>query len=473
MRNTLIVIGIVVFGGSLAYSQPASNDYGKAENWLCRPGGEDACAVDLSATVISEDGRMTAEKFVPDPFSTHGNARMYKTGDLGRWRADGTISFLGRNDRQVKIRGFRIETGEIEACLRRQPLVKDAVVIAHEVTAGERQLVAYVIADAVDRDALISGLRDSLREWLPEYMIPSTWSLLDQWPLTPSGKVDRKALPTPDDAVPKQPEFVEPCTDLERTLANIWSLVLRVDRIGRHDNFFELGGHSLLVIRTVSRINEALDVKLTGVDLYRSPTVADLAKRVQEGEGEDGFVNLSKEAVLDDFIAPVGGLPAGVPSAILLTGATVSALYVANVTSTPTLGWADVTLASGETYKVKVVRTAASTQNRILAAEFLTDTGFTTQIGPGVVSTVPAGYLAKRMVVEVPFVLFAILMPFVSTGPRIDVLGVAVSEPGLLAAWGLLVKGTLGVMASLTLVTQCRIQLRTAKVVQQPYHPLP
>lgn len=265
---------------------------------------------------------LTAEKFVPDPFSTHDGARMYKTGDLARWRADGTIGFLGRNDRQVKIRGFRIETGEVEACLRRHPAVKDAVVLALEVAAGERQLVAHIIADEADHEALLPRLRNSLREWLPEYMIPSAWSVLDQWPLTASGKVDRRALPVPASRNAKQREFVEPQTDVEATLASIWSQVLRVAAVGRHDDFFELGGHSLLVIRAVFRINEVLGLKLTGADIYKSPTVGSLATRIHAGESEDCFVDLSKEAVLDDAIRPIDGSFAEVPGAILLTGAT-------------------------------------------------------------------------------------------------------------------------------------------------------
>lgn len=270
---------------------------------------------------------LTAEKFVPDPFSTQGGARIYKTGDLGRWRADGTIGFLGRNDGQVKIRGFRIETGEIEACLRRHRSVRDAVVLALEVAAGDRQLVAHiipekVIANEIEHEALIPGLRDSLREWLPEYMIPTAWSVLDHWPLTPSGKVDRKALPAPAVGNARQREFVVPQTDVERALATIWSQVLRVDAVGRYDDFFELGGHSLLVIRAVFRINEALGLKLTGADIYKSPTVASLARRIHEGDSEDDFVDLSQEAVLDETIRPIDGPLAEVPNAFLLTGAT-------------------------------------------------------------------------------------------------------------------------------------------------------
>jgi len=264
---------------------------------------------------------LTAEKFIADPFSAVPGARMYKTGDLGRWRADGTIAFLGRNDRQVKIRGFRIETGEVEACLRRHAAVKDAVVLALESTAGDRQLVAYVISDT-DGDSLIPELKDSLRRWLPEYMVPSAWSVLGRWPLTASGKVDRKALPAPESRAHDKNNFVAPRTELERTLARIWAQVLGVDAVGLSDNFFELGGHSLLVIRAVFRINEALNVKLAGADIYKSPTVADLAKRLREGEGEEGFVDLKAEAILDASILPLDSLPARSPQAILLTGAT-------------------------------------------------------------------------------------------------------------------------------------------------------
>lgn len=264
---------------------------------------------------------LTAEKFIADPFSANPGARMYKTGDLARWRADGTIAFLGRNDRQVKIRGFRIETGEVEACLRRHVAVKDAVVLALEATPGDRQLVAYVIADT-DSESLIPQLKDSLGVWLPVYMVPSAWSVLRQWPLTPSGKVDRKALPSPESRTHKKHNFVAPRTEVEQTLAGIWAQVLCMDAVGLHDNFFELGGHSLLVIRAVFRINQALNVKLTGADIYKSPTVADLAKRLREGESEDGFVDLTTEAILDESIRPLEGLPESPPKAVLLTGAT-------------------------------------------------------------------------------------------------------------------------------------------------------
>jgi len=265
---------------------------------------------------------LTAEKFIPDPFSADPQARMYKTGDLGRWRADGTIGFLGRNDRQVKIRGFRIETGEIEARLRQHPQVRDAVVIAREDLPGERQLVAYVVAESLERAELIARLRDSLREWLPEYMIPAAWMFLEQWPLTASGKIDRNALPAPDSRVAERSGFVPPGTQLERTLADIWAQILPVEAVGSQDNFFDLGGHSLLVLRAVFRINQALGSKLTGADLYRSPTVAELARRVIEGDTEDRLVDLAEEAVLDESIVANAGVRVAVPRSILLTGAT-------------------------------------------------------------------------------------------------------------------------------------------------------
>jgi amino acid adenylation domain-containing protein/thioester reductase-like protein len=262
---------------------------------------------------------LTAQRFLTDPFSA---GRMYRTGDLGRWRSDGTLSYSGRNDAQVKIRGFRIETGEIEARLRQHPQVKEAVVLAREDAPGERRLVAYVVADLPDNLALIPQLRADLREWLPDYMIPAAWKILSELPLTPSGKVDRNALPAPGSRAVEPSRLVAPQTDLERTLAKIWCQVLNVDAVGLHDNFFDLGGHSLLVLRAVFRINQSLNSHLTGADLYKSPTLAELARRVLEGDTEDGFVDLRAEAVLDSSIVAIAGARVTRPQSILLTGST-------------------------------------------------------------------------------------------------------------------------------------------------------
>jgi len=219
---------------------------------------------------------LTAERFVPDPFSGEAGARLYRTGDRARWRADGTLEYLGRLDAQVKVRGFRIELGEVETALRRSPGVTDCVVLAREDAPGEKRLVAYVVGGAD-----VEALRAHLRQSLPEYMVPGAFVSLDQLPLTPNGKVDRKALPAPDHA-PVEGEYVAPRTPVEEVLAGIWAEVLRIERVGVRESFFELGGHSLMGIRVVSRIRVVLGVELPLRVLFEGPTVAELALRVEE-----------------------------------------------------------------------------------------------------------------------------------------------------------------------------------------------
>jgi amino acid adenylation domain-containing protein len=216
---------------------------------------------------------LTAERFVPDPFSGLG-ARMYRTGDLARLRPDGELEYLGRLDHQVKIRGFRIELGEVEAALAREPGVEAAVVMAREDRPGDRRLAAYVML----RDgakAWAEDLRLALRRSLPEPMVPSAFVFLDAFPLTAHGKVDRKALPRPEareaDAV-----FVAPRTSLEEEVAEIWKEVLGADRIGVHDNFWELGGHSLLATRVLVRLAWAFGVELPLQVLFTAPTLGEL-----------------------------------------------------------------------------------------------------------------------------------------------------------------------------------------------------
>ncbi|HEX2191293.1 MAG TPA: condensation domain-containing protein, partial [Longimicrobiaceae bacterium] len=218
---------------------------------------------------------MTAERFVPDPFSAQGGARLYRTGDRARWRADGAIEYLGRLDFQVKVRGFRIELGEIEAVLRRHESVADCVVMARA-EAGEQRLVAYVVGD-VETDALRAHVRRSV----PEYMVPSAFVALDALPLTPNGKLDRKALPAPELASAED-RYVAPRTPVEEVLAGIWAEVLRLERVGVEESFFDLGGHSLLATRVVSRVRELFGVELPLRALFEGPTVAELAGRVEE-----------------------------------------------------------------------------------------------------------------------------------------------------------------------------------------------
>jgi len=220
---------------------------------------------------------LTAEKFIPNPFSEEPGARLYKTGDLARYLPDGNIEFLGRVDHQVKIRGFRIELGEIEAALDGYPVVREAVVLAREDKLGEKRLAAYVVAEVEPRPTA-NDLRGFLKEKLPEYMIPAIFVLLDALPLMPNGKVDRLALPVPDRARPElEKTFVAPRDDLELQLAQIWEQVLDVRPIGVRDNFFDLGGHSLLAVRLLASIENRLGKKLPLATVFQGATVEQLA----------------------------------------------------------------------------------------------------------------------------------------------------------------------------------------------------
>ncbi|MGH7829760.1 MAG: phosphopantetheine-binding protein, partial [Candidatus Binatia bacterium] len=227
---------------------------------------------------------LTAERFIPNPFSDEPGARVYKTGDLARYLPDGNIEFLGRIDHQVKIRGFRIELGEVEAALARHPAVGETVVLAREDTPGEKRLVAYVVPNP-DLSPSTSELRSVLKEKLPEYMVPSAFVLLQSLPLTPNGKVDRKALPAPDQSRPEQETpFVPPRSWEQKTIAEIWAQVLKVHQVGSQDNFFDLGGHSLLATQIVSRIREAFAVELPLRSLFEAPTVSGLASVIEQAK---------------------------------------------------------------------------------------------------------------------------------------------------------------------------------------------
>jgi len=227
---------------------------------------------------------LTAERFVPDPFSDKPGARLYRTGDRVRWRADGTLEFVGRLDFQVKLRGFRIELPEVEGALGQHVHVAQAVAVVREDHPGDKRLVAYVVPKNSTRLDL-SGLRRFLRSKLPEYMMPSAFVVLDTLPLNPNGKLDRSALPVPGSERPDLAEsFVAPRTPLEESLAGIWADVLRVERVGIHDNFFELGGHSLLAVRLFSKVAELLGDRPPLAALFRAPTIAQLAELLQKGQ---------------------------------------------------------------------------------------------------------------------------------------------------------------------------------------------
>ncbi|MFL5537935.1 MAG: condensation domain-containing protein, partial [Longimicrobiaceae bacterium] len=223
---------------------------------------------------------LTAQRFVPDPFSADTGARLYRSGDFARRLEDGSLEFLGRADDQVKVRGFRIELGEIEAALRDHPSVRDTVVLARG-EGEERRLAAWVVAEGVDA----AGLRAHLLGRLPEYMVPAAWGFLDALPLTGNGKVDRRALPEPGAAAADGDEYVAPRTPVEETLARVWEAVLRVERVGVHDDFFALGGDSILSLQVISRAAKE-GVRVTPRQVFEHPTVAGLAA-VAGGTGAD------------------------------------------------------------------------------------------------------------------------------------------------------------------------------------------
>ncbi|HTI15424.1 MAG TPA: amino acid adenylation domain-containing protein [Dictyobacter sp.] len=225
---------------------------------------------------------LTAEKFIRNPFSTDPTARLFKTGDLARYRADGAIEFLGRIDHQVKIRGFRIELGEIEETLLQHSAIKETVVVAQDDVAQNKRLIAYLVAHSSSDQPSIEILRTHLKTTLPDYMIPAVFMYLDALPLAPNGKVDRRALPAPDTERPDlEVAFVAPRTQTEQTLTAIWSQVLGIDKIGINDNYFDLGGASIQSLDIISKSTEAgLPLKLEM--LFEFQTVAELAAAIDE-----------------------------------------------------------------------------------------------------------------------------------------------------------------------------------------------
>jgi len=245
---------------------------------------------------------LTADRFVPDPFGTEPGARLYRTGDLGRWLPDGMMEFLGRNDFQVKVRGFRVELGEIEARLREHPRVRETVVMARADAAGENRLIAWYTADeAVD----VAALRAHLGERLPDYMVPAAFVRMESFPLTPSAKLDRKALPDPEGDAYAAREYEAPVDGTEEALAEIWAAVLRVERVGRRDDFFALGGHSLSAVRVISRVRQELGVEVALRELFARPVLKDFAQEILDlqlaqfdPEALAGLLELAREPAL-------------------------------------------------------------------------------------------------------------------------------------------------------------------------------
>ncbi|HEX9936027.1 MAG TPA: amino acid adenylation domain-containing protein, partial [Longimicrobium sp.] len=239
---------------------------------------------------------LTADRFVADPFGSEPGARLYRTGDLGRWKADGTLEFVGRTDEQVKIRGFRIELGEIEARLAEHPAVNEAVVIAREDVPGEKRLVAYWTPAEGGVPAEGEALRSHLSVALPEYMVPAAYVRLDALPLTPTRKLDRRALPAPEGESYARRGYEAPVGETEQALAEIWAEVLGIERVGRWDDFFALGGHSLLVVQVIARLRQRglyTEVRT----LFTAPTLAALAAEIG---GESREVEV-----------PANGIPSG------------------------------------------------------------------------------------------------------------------------------------------------------------------
>ncbi len=267
---------------------------------------------------------LTAERFVAAPIGGEEGARLYNTGDLGRWRPEGTVEFLGRRDRQVKVRGFRIELGEIEAALLKYPEIGETAVLVREDTPGDKRLVAYLvprIATNTWASANADRLRTHLRSLLPEHMVPSAFVILGRLPLTPNGKLDRKALPAPGREDHTSLGQHSPQTHAEESLAKLWKELLKIDLVCRNDNFFDLGGNSLLAIRATSEVNRRFNAKVRVADLYQSSTLQEFATRLGGERPTDDFVDLEQEAKFDDIIRVIGA-PKKPPRHVMLTGST-------------------------------------------------------------------------------------------------------------------------------------------------------
>ncbi|WP_392534212.1 amino acid adenylation domain-containing protein [Nostoc sp. C117] len=273
--------------------------------------------------------KLTQEKFIPNPFYDGKSERLYKTGDLARYNSDSNIEYIGRIDNQIKIRGFRIELGEIETVLNTHPQIQQAVVIVREDIPDDKRLIAYVVTS--DETPITKQLREFLKNKLPEYMLPSVFVTLDTLPFTPNGKIDRKALPTPDREISRKHEYIPPSTVIEIQLTQILSSILNITPVGVRDNFFELGGNSLLIVKFLSKLQQICGVDLPVYCLFEFPTVADIAPVVEKirqvgtsNNITDNILDLSAEAVLDSEIQPqsLAFDDVSEPKCIFLTGAT-------------------------------------------------------------------------------------------------------------------------------------------------------
>jgi acyl carrier protein len=262
-----------------------------ARGYLNRPEltAERFISLSVIGNRLSVNGNQLPNTVYGPPITDHGSPiTVYRTGDLARYRADGNIEYLGRIDQQVKIRGFRIEPGEIEAVLSEHEAVRETAVLAKSDAQGNKRLVAYVVTQpGQTADAL--ALRAFLKDRLPEYMVPALVMLLDEMPLTPSGKINRRGLPEPDESARAVvQEFVEPRTAVEAIVAKVWGEILGVERVGVNDNFFDLGGHSLLATQVISRLKSSFKIDLPLRSLFESPTVAELAAEIVALEKQPG-----------------------------------------------------------------------------------------------------------------------------------------------------------------------------------------
>jgi amino acid adenylation domain-containing protein len=241
---------------------------------------------------------LTEEKFIPNPF---GSGKLYKSGDIARYRQDGNIEYIGRIDNQVKIRGFRIEIGEIESVLSQHPKVQTTIVTVREDNPSDKRLVAYVVA----QKTTVIDLKTFLQDRLPNYMIPSAFVFLEAMPITPNGKIDYRSLPAPDTSIVQLgSEFVLPSNATEELLAKIWTNILRVERVGIHDNFFALGGHSLLSVRLVAEIEKAFNFQIPLSSLFKISTIAEIAELISEQtQGNNSNEDSSLGLNLDDYRA--------------------------------------------------------------------------------------------------------------------------------------------------------------------------
>ncbi|MGI9309288.1 MAG: phosphopantetheine-binding protein, partial [Gammaproteobacteria bacterium] len=248
---------------------------------------------------------LTAERFIPNPFAAGRGSRLYKTGDLVRYLADGSIEFIGRRDSQVKLRGFRIEPGEIEAALREHEVISNAAVILHERNASNKFLVAYIVVDESAED-VAGDMPDYLTGKIPKYMVPTLFITVDRIPQNANGKLDRDALPDPEEYLQGAVDDTEvPLEAAQIAVASIWKRLLNVPQVGLDDDFFELGGHSLLTVKLIHEIEEATGICLAINDVFERPTVREFAVLFEGVElsslvddtgtdGKTGFMGWSK-----------------------------------------------------------------------------------------------------------------------------------------------------------------------------------